>query len=375
MSGGGGTTALPLAGITVIDASRMLPGAILARTLIDLGVRLVKVEDPVFGDPLRHLPPFAGGVGASFAVLLGGAESVTLDLRSSSGAGALGRMTRHADVLVESFRPGTLARWGLAPERLLDVAPALIVCSLSGFGAAAADAVPAHDLNFAGLTGALSMLGDGVPGVQLADVGAALLASTAVLAGLFRRQRTGRGGHLDQPLITGPFPFLVWAWAEAAAGGGGMAETVMRGEAPCYHRYTCSDGLDVAVAALEPKFWAALVARLELPDLAGLAFATGGEGVEPVAKLGAVFAAHPRGHWLELAAREGLPITAVHSLADLAASAPEHLAPWLNEAPLPDGGCLRVPGPFVPSLGAAPARPAPTLGQHTAAVLAELAAD
>ncbi len=110
----------PLAGTVVVDLSRMLPGAVAVRILVDLGARVVKVEEPGTGDPMRVTPPLAGGVGAGFAAFFRGTESVCLDLRRPDGAGAFRRLVSHADVLLESFRPGTLERWGISLARLED---------------------------------------------------------------------------------------------------------------------------------------------------------------------------------------------------------------------------------------------------------------
>ncbi|HEU4565614.1 MAG TPA: CoA transferase, partial [Gemmatimonadaceae bacterium] len=124
----------PLAGTVVIDATRMLPGAVLARLLADLGARIIKVEEPGVGDPMRAVPPLVGGTGAGFHAFYHGAESIALDLASSGGATALRRLARHADVLVESFRPGTMERWGVGHDRLTSTNPLLVTCSLSAFG-------------------------------------------------------------------------------------------------------------------------------------------------------------------------------------------------------------------------------------------------
>ena len=140
-------SALPLAGTVVLDVSRMLPGAVLARTLVDLGARVVKVEDPRSGDPMRVTPPLVGGTGAGFLAFFRGVESVAIDLKAPAGAAALRKMARHADVLVESFRPGTLERWDLGYDRLAALNPGLVVVSLSSFGSEGEDADRiGHDL-------------------------------------------------------------------------------------------------------------------------------------------------------------------------------------------------------------------------------------
>ncbi len=163
---------LPLEGTIVLDLSRMLPGAVTARLLLDLGARVVKIEEPGAGDPLRAAPPLVGGVGAGFCALYRGAESVALDLRDPADAAAVRKLARSADVLLESFRPGTLERWDLGPRRLLERNPALVVCALSAFGAEPSLATRVgHDLNFLALSGLLDLLGsEAPPPVQIADV-------------------------------------------------------------------------------------------------------------------------------------------------------------------------------------------------------------
>jgi len=127
---------LPLEGTLVLDLSRMLPGAVLARQLIDLGARLIKVEEPGEGDPMRMVPPQVDGIGIGFAAFYRDAESITLDLRDDEGAQCLRRLVASADVLVESFRPGTLEDWELGYTELSAENPRLVWCSLSSFGSA-----------------------------------------------------------------------------------------------------------------------------------------------------------------------------------------------------------------------------------------------
>jgi crotonobetainyl-CoA:carnitine CoA-transferase CaiB-like acyl-CoA transferase len=362
-----GRTVLPLEGVNVLDLTRMLPGAVLARTLIDLGASLTKIEDPALGDPFRHVPPLVEGIGAGFAVCYRGARSAALDLAARDGASALLRLARHADVLLESFRPGTLQAWGLGPERLAAANPALIVCSLSSFGAH--DRVrTAHDLNLTSVTGFLSELSAaGVPRVQVADIGTALLAASAVLAALLRRARTGTGMLLDQPLAAGPLPFLLWAWADSAAGGESLTTTVLAGRCPSYRLYRCADGLELALAALEPKLWVGVIERLGLAHLAGAGLDTGAQGRAAALELETAFGSRPRAAWLAELGAAGLPVSAVN---DLSAAREEGDLAWLLErTPIPGGGALEVPGPFLPTLGRTPAGAAPLLGEHTAAVL------
>ena len=371
----GSTGTLPLEGTIVLDATRMLPGAVLARTLVDLGARVVKVEDPLTGDTMRHTPPLIGDTGAGFCALLRGCESITLDLRSDHGAAAFRRLARHADVIAESFRPDTLDAWGLGISRLHAINPRLVICSLSGFGGSSERSrQAAHDLNFTALAGVTDLLGGGVPRIQLADVGGALLAATAITAALLRRERTGRGAHIEQPLAAAPLPFLVWAWADAAAGGGGVGETILAGRCAAYRTYRCSDGKEVAVAAIEPKFWSELTRILGVPRCAGSGLDVGPAGQTAAAEVGAAFQAGPRADWLDLMATYGLPVTPVNDLETARRDPAYTAAGWMEDLPV-SGGAAAVPGPFIPSLGRTPTRPAPRLGEHTRAVLREFGID
>jgi crotonobetainyl-CoA:carnitine CoA-transferase CaiB-like acyl-CoA transferase len=210
----------------VVNIARMLPGAVLARQLLDLGARLIKVEEPGTGDPMRMVPPLVDGIGVGFATFLRGSESVTLDLRDREflrgsesvtldlrdreDAERLRRLATHADVLVESFRPGILEGWNLGWDDLQPKNPRLVWCSLSSFGSASEvrDRV-AHDLNLSAMAGVLDLVGGRVPRLQLADITSGLLAASSILASLLARERDGQGRRLEQPLAAGPLPFAM----------------------------------------------------------------------------------------------------------------------------------------------------------------------
>lgn len=361
---------LPLAGITVLDVSRMLPGAVLVRSLVDLGARVIKVEDPRSGDLMRLAPPLVGGIGVGFCVYFRGTESVGLDLRDPDGVAAFRLLARRVDVLIESFRPGTMDRYGLATASLRADNPGLVVCSLPGF---LGNAEVGHDLNFTGLTGLLRAATDhGIPALQIADVSSGLLASTGIVAALLQRARTGQGCELRQPLLAGPLPFVTWAAAESAAGGDGMAEKMLGGRIAAYRCYRCADERELAVGCLEPKFWIAFATLVGRPELAGTGLDPGPAGTATIASMQSWLATQPRAHWLALVAGHALPVWPVHDTAEAAAES--LLAPLREATPMPDGSTLSVPGPSLPGLGRTPASPAPALGTHTAAVLTEFGA-
>lgn len=368
----------PLAGTLVIDCSRMLPGAVLARGLLDLGARVIKVEDPRGGDMMRHAPPLVGGIGVGFCVYYRGAQSLRLDLRSPEGLARLHRLLRRADVFVESFRPGTLESWGLPLAQLHETYPRLVSCSLPGY--ADDDRRVAHDLNLTGLTGLLGQLpgsrlttgsGDDIPRVLFADVNTGLLATTSVLAALVGRATTGRGARVHQPLLSATLPLMLWPWADRAAGSSGMLETFLSGRVPCYRCYRCADGRLISVGCLEPKFWQALCEALGKQRLAAFGLDLGEHGRAAADEVAELFASQPSSEWLAKLADKDLPVALVHDL-DGARSEPTLASSGLLEhTPMPGGGRLTVPGPALPAIGRTPERPAPKLGEHDDAILAE----
>ena len=363
---------LPLEGVLVLDLSRMLPGAVLARQLLDLGARLIKVEEPGAGDPMRMVPPQVDGIGVGFAIFFRGAESITLDLREADDAKRALRLATHADVLVESFRPGTLESWGLGWDDIRAKNPRLVWCSLSSFGSAPeiCDRV-GHDLNLSAMAGILDLVGGRVPRLQLADITSGLLAGSAILAGLLARERDGEGRRLEQPLAAGPLPFLTWSWAEQAVGGGGVLDTLLGGVCPCYRIYRCGDGKSLSLAALEPKFWSAFVELIGADELEGSAFALAEDGVRTVAAVERALATRPRDRWLQFAEERGLPMGPVRGFDEAAADPTFVSAGLIEQSPMPDGTAVAGVGPWNPSLDRTPERPAPPLGENTEAILEE----
>jgi alpha-methylacyl-CoA racemase len=284
---------------------------------------------------------------------------------------ALKLLAGRADVLIESFRPGTMDRYGLATAGLRAAHPGLVVCSLPGF---LGSAEVGHDLNFTALTGFLrEVTPTGIPALQIADVTSGLLACTAILAALLQKARTGVGCELRQPLLAGPLPFVTWAASEVAAGGGGMSGSMLGGAIAAYRCYRCADGLELAVGCLEPKFWIAFATLVGRPELAGTGLDPGAGGGEHGGGDAGVAGERAAGALARQGGRARAAGVAGAHAGGGGAREPT-LAPLREATPMPDGSTLPLPGPSVPSLGRTPTTAAPALGAHTRAVLGEFAA-
>lgn len=233
--------------------------------LADLGADVVKVESPHVGDYLRVIPPGRGGLSGRYLALNRGKRSLVLDLKADAGAEALRRMVRHADILVESFRPGVMDRLGLGYAELAALRPELVMCSISGYGQTGPYAQRAgHDLNYVGMAGVLALGGSpggapALPGVQIADLaGGALWGATGILAALVQRQQTGRGAHLDISMTEGALALLAAELGALDCGGSAArGREALNGGMACYQVYRTSDGRYLSVGSLEPKFWLA----------------------------------------------------------------------------------------------------------------------
>ena len=365
----------PLSDVRVLDLTRLLPGPYATLVLGDLGAEVIKVEDPAPGDYLRHLPPLAegGSSGGMFAALNRGKRSIVIDLKAQGGATLLRRLCARADVLVEGFRPGVMARLGLAPAALCADFPRLVVCSISGYGQTGPWCGRAgHDIGYLALAGVLDRCGDdpaaapSLPGVQLADVmGGAQSAVTAILAALLERARTGRGRALDVAMTEGAMGFLLPHLGALAAGGERQArgDDVLSGSHPCYRIYRCAGGGAVALGALEPKFWQRFCAAVERPGWVDRQFDR-----ELSREVDALFATRERDDWTARLATSDCcaePVLAPHEVA----GHPQHAA---RDLFVQSGGLrlLRTQPALVPT-AALPAGIAPEHGAHTEAVLRE----
>ncbi len=343
----------PLAGVRVVDLTRLYPGPYATLLLADLGADVVKVEDAADGDFLRGLPE-------QFEALNRGKRSIALDLKAPEGPAALRRLCACADVLIEGFRPGVLERLGCSPASLSAELPRLVICSLTGFGQTGPLRGSAgHDIGYLALGGVLSRCGlekvPALPGAQFADFfGGGLQAVVAVLAALVERAATGHGRALDVGMTEGAMQALFPRLADPSS------EDVLRGDRPCYRVYECRGGGAVVLGALEPKFWQRFCAAVGRPEWEARQF-------DPALcpAVDELFLERTRDEWAALLRPADCCAEPVLRVEELAAH-PQHRARslWLR-----DGRPRSLPA--LVDTADLPASRAPAHGEHTDAVLRE----
>jgi crotonobetainyl-CoA:carnitine CoA-transferase CaiB-like acyl-CoA transferase len=277
-----------------------------------------------------------------------GKQSVALNYRNARGREIAFELARAADVVIESFRPGGMTRWGLGAEALRAANPRLIYCSLSGYGQSGPYRDRGgHDLNYISIAGLLAVNTSAgqppaVPGVQMADLAGGVLGALAILGALVERGRTGEGQYLDVSLLDGAL--LLAAPQITTLTTPGARHRLLGGDVPCYNIYAAADGGSVTLGALEPPFWIEFCKRIEREEWTARQF-------DPalVAEVAALFRTRPRSEWLERL--QGLDAC--------------EAAYTLDEALKDPQVALRRPLLFPRAADAA----APALGADTAAVL------
>jgi len=367
---------LALAGIRVLDLTRYIPGPYCTMLLGDLGADVVKVEEPPLGDAARAVPPAVGEDGAVHAALNRNKRSMSVDIRQESGAAVIRRLAGTADVLVESFRPGTLARRGLGPDELRGQNPRLVYCSLTGYGQDGPKAARAgHDVDYIALGGLLGTTRDDdgrpvLPATQIADMTGGLLATIGILAALQARERTGRGQVVDVSMLEGILSLMSVPATRLLAGGSLSNE--LTGTHACYNVYGCRDGRYLAVGALEPKFWESLVGALGMPERAGRQWERGERRRDTLEALARVFATRDRDQWLRDLHAADACVEPVLDLDEALAQPQVEARHGVVEGVAGEARFKTVASPI--RLGETPVRlrrPVPALGQHTDEVLRE----
>jgi crotonobetainyl-CoA:carnitine CoA-transferase CaiB-like acyl-CoA transferase len=325
----------PLDGLLVADFSRVLAGPFAAMTLGDLGADVVKVERPEAGDDTRHWgPPWRGGESTYYLGLNRNKRSVALDLGDEGDRELARELGERADVLIESFRPGLMATWGLDGDTLRERNPRLVSCSITAFGSSErAAGLPGYDLLLQAMGGLMSVTGDadGPPvkaGTAVVDLVCGLLAVAGIEAALVERERTGAGRHVEVSLLDSVLTSLLnqgSGWVSAGE------RPVRRGNrhpsiAP-YETYETADR-GIAVACGNDRLFARLCEAVGLPELpADERFATNTARVAHIGELGdaleAVFRTQPAAHWVEVLRAAHVPVGPINDVAEAYALADE----------------------------------------------------
>jgi formyl-CoA transferase/CoA:oxalate CoA-transferase len=370
----------PLEGLTVLDLTRVLSGPYCTMLLADMGARVIKIEQPGKGDDTRGWgPPFVEGESAYFLSINRNKESVTLDFKRPEGRAILDRLIAASDVLVENFRPGTLAKLGLDYQALAASHPRLVYASISGFGHTGPRSAEAgYDAVMQGEGGLMSITGaaDGPPfrlGVAIADIVSGMFAAQGITLALFARERTGRGQQVDIGMLDSVAALLTYQAAIYFATG--SAPSRMGNRHPTivpYETFSAADG-EFVLAVGNDDQWRRLCEAAEIEDdgrfATNRARVTRYDELKPM--LDERLRRRTRADWIARLAAAGVPCGSVRDLREVfddAQLAARNMVATLNH---PAIGSLRLLGvPVKLSETPASVRTAPpTLGQHTDAVL------
>jgi crotonobetainyl-CoA:carnitine CoA-transferase CaiB-like acyl-CoA transferase len=371
-----------LDGITVLDVTQVMAGPYCAMLLCDMGARVIKIEPPG-GDSTRSMAGSAGTDSAAFNAVNRGKLGVVLDLQTSAGRDALRRMSRSADILVENFRPGVMAKFGLDYAALAVDNPRLIYASISGYGQTGPSASKGgFDLVAQGESGLMSITGEqGRPpvkiGVPITDLGAGLFALSAILAALYWRASSGRGQHIDTSLFEAGIALSVWEATEYFSGR--IPErlgSAHRMSAP-YQAFRCADGYLTVGAANQRTFekFARLLGRdgwISDPRYASDARRVEHRG-ELAEAIESIMMARSCAEWLAALDAAGIPCGRINSYAEVFSDPQVSARDMTVSVDHPTLGVLTTLGTPV-KMSRTPlnaGRRAPLLGEHTAQVLAD----
>ncbi|MFH1150443.1 MAG: CaiB/BaiF CoA-transferase family protein [Actinomycetota bacterium] len=370
---------LPLEGMRILDLTRLLPGPFCTLLLSDMGAEVIKVEDTQGGDYVRWNPPITdSGMSIHHHVLNRNKRSIAIDLKNKEGRELLLELAGWAEVLVEQFRPGVMERLGLDFDTIREVNPAIVYCSITGYGQDGPYRdVAGHDANYLGYAGVLGINGPkgGPPmicGVQIADLGAGgMFGALSILAAYTYARRTGEGQHVDVSMLDGSAAWLTINTGDFLLGGPspGRGEQMLHGAAPFYSIYEAADGY-MAVGAIEEKFWRRTCELLGVPEYADRQFSI--EMYDEIFdRLRETFKSRTRAEWMEVFGGEDTCVSPILSLEEAAADPQmvhRRMLPMVEDPKL---GTVRTIGaPVKFSLGEwSIERSAPSLGEHTDEIL------
>lgn len=369
---------LPLAGLKILDLTRLLPGPVCTLHLADLGAEVIKIEDTGLGDYARTM-----GLGAApgedsffFRVVNRNKRGLRLDLKQPEGVAVFLRLARDADVIVESFRPGVVDKLGVGYVAVKAINPKVVYCAITGYGQDGPWRDRAgHDLNYIASAGVLDQIGTAegppaIPNLQIGDLlGGALTATMGILAAVIGARTTGEGRYVDVSMTDATFAHAYTGLLSVLARGETLPRGVddLSGGLPAYGLYRTQDDRWLAVGALEPKFWQRFCDAIGRPELKPHGLARGVEGERTRAELEALLASRPLAHWQALFEKVDCGVTPVLSFEEAMAH-PQVIARGM--LPEVDGLKQFAPPLKMSGLDFAVRAPAPKLGADGAAILA-----
>jgi crotonobetainyl-CoA:carnitine CoA-transferase CaiB-like acyl-CoA transferase len=381
---------LPLEGITVLDLSNYVPGALCTMILADMGAEVIKVE-PAQPFPQEDLGFSSKGEvkrrKSAFFALNRNKKSIGINLRTEAGQEVFHRMAREADVVIEGYRPGVVTRLGIDYETIKKINPRIIYCSLSGYGQDGPYRLyPGHDINYIAHAGILDLIGSssGPPFVPLnliADfAGASLYGAIGILLGILARQKTGKGQYIDHAYAEGALHLMTWFTHRFFQDGAMVkrGESYILGTHPYYGVYETKDVKYISIGCIEPHFWENLCRALKMDEYIQYPWNMEMLYSKPDAKcnemktaLQKVFLTKTRDEWFDDLIQKNIPVGKVYSLEEVFTDPQMIHRKMVIEISDPAVGNVKQMG-ILPKLSDTPGRVrslSPLHGEHTESIM------
>ncbi len=373
----------PLTGLKMVDLSRLLPGPYCTLLLADLGMEVLKIEDPEQGDYMRQMGPVRKKDSVLFLSVNRNKKSMTLNLKTEEGKKIFYQLIESYDVVLESFRPGVMDRLGIGYQQLKKRNPRMILCALSGYGQDGPYRERSgHDINYIGLGGILELTGMKnsppiPPAVQIADIGAGgMMAAIAILAAIIQRQKTGEGQYLDVSMLDG-----VISWLSMHAGKylfdrevPKRGDMLLTGRYACYQVYPTKDGRYMSLGSLEQKFWKNFCEAIGRRDLVRKQFVEGEEQVRAIEEVKELFKTKTQKEWVDFFKNSDACCEPILTFEEVFQHPQVLHREMLKEFDHPVEGKIRQVGNPIksPQFNFEIRTPPPLRGEHTIEVLKEI---
>ena len=351
-----------LKGVKVLDLSNLLPGPMCSLFLADLGADVIKVES-LKGDFMRSVDSNKSK-SAYFAALNRNKKSIALNLKTNEGKLIFMKLAKDADVIIEGFRPGKADSLGIGYKNIKKINQKIIYCSITGYGQKGAYRNKAgHDLNYASLSGLLDIMSSKpfVPGVQIADVGCAIIAAFSIASSLFYREKSGKGNYIDASIFNSAISLISIHIAQRSVSTN--RRTILSGSKPCYNVYKTKDKKYASLGAIESKFWQSFCNAAKRQDLLSRQFES-----SAVKEMKILFMSKTIKEWMGLNKKFDFCCEPVKKIEDV-----------VNDADLNKGTIITLDGikqasfpTIFSSFGKISYKKPPKLGEHTGQILSEI---